>query len=161
MSSSQQNKQKTRKQCPTCQRQGFKTAVHKLATLKSLFSNVRIPWCPKKHAKLLSLKKYFIKSEGKTQECLVNLLTFCNVLRKSQKVLIKPTELLTLALSNASLQTLYLFKHWGQRCGVMVGGPDGFITKTSADVHIFSSWTRPPQLLWLKLMTKLLLAMLH
>lgn len=122
MSSSQQNKQKTRKQCPIYQRQGFKTAVHKLATLKSLFSNVRIPWCPKKHAKLLSLKKYFIKSEGKTQECLVNSLTFCNVLRKSQKVLIKPTELPTLALSNASLQTLYLFKHWGQRCGVMVGG---------------------------------------
>lgn len=140
---------------------GLQNSSSQTGYIKSLFSNVRIPWCLKKHAKLLSLKKYFIKSEGKTQECLVNLLTFCNVLRKSQKVLIKPTELLTLALSNASLQTLYLFKHWGQRCGVMVGGPDGFITKTSADVHIFSSWTRPPQLLWLKLMTKLLLAMLH
>lgn len=44
----------------------------------------------------------------------------------------------------------------------MAGGPDGFITKTFLQLSTFSFLkTRPPELLWLKLMTKLLLARLH
>lgn len=43
----------------------------------------------------------------------------------------------------------------------MVGGPDGFITKTYLQLSTFFLEARPPELLWLKLMSKLLLAMLH
>ena len=112
------------------------------------------------------IQKYILsKVKGKHRtcdECLVTFSFSCDVLIKSQKVLIKLTAQLTADFARLLAEDPLFIQRL--RSAVLSNGRGTrwvWNQNISASCPHFFLQTRPPELLWLKLMTKLLLAMLH